>query len=94
MVMEVGVRDGDVVAGVGDIQKAVVVVLVHAEVTANIEVIEPNVAGLLDSNAITALNLAELQVADDDVVGLLDSKADTGDGYDGGLSASLRLGVA
>ena len=87
--MEVGVRDGDVVTRMGDVQKAVVVVLVHAEVTADIEVIEPNVAGLLDSNAIAALDLAELQVADDDVVGLLDGKADTGDGYDGGLSASL-----
>jgi hypothetical protein len=92
--MEVGVRNGDVVTGVGDVQKAVIVVLVYAEVTANIEVIEPNVAGLLDSKAIAALDLAKLQVADDDVVGLLDSNADTGDGYDGGLSARLWPGVA
>jgi hypothetical protein len=87
--MEVGVRYGDVVTRVGDVQKAVVVVLADAEVAADIKVIEPNVAGLLDSKAIAALDLAELQVADDDVVGLLDSNADTGDGYDGGLSARL-----
>lgn len=92
--MEVAVRDGDVVACVGDVQEAVVVVLVGAEVATDIKVIKPDVAGLLDSHAIAALDLAELQVANDDVVGLLDGESDTGDGCDRGLSAILWQRIA
>ena len=78
--MEVAVRDSDVVACVGNVQQTVVVVLARAKVTADIEVIEPDVGGLLNANAITSLDLAELQVADDDVADTLDENAGTGDG--------------
>jgi hypothetical protein len=89
MVMEVGVRDSDPVGRVGDVNQAVVVVLVLTKVTAHIEVIEPDVGGILDGEAIAPNDLAELQVANDDVLDTLDGKIDAGDGYYYGLLASL-----
>jgi hypothetical protein len=94
VVVEVAVRDGDVVAGVGDVQQAVVVVLAHVKVTADVEVIEPDVGGLLDANAVAALDLAELQVADDDVFDALDENTGAGNGYNRGSSASLWPSIA
>jgi hypothetical protein len=94
VVVEVAVRDGDVVASVGDVQQAVVVVLARTKVTADIEVIEPDVGGLLDTNAIAALDLAELQVADDDVLDALDENTGAGNGYNCGSSASLWPSIA
>lgn len=80
MVMEVGVRHGDPISCVGDVNQAVVVIFALAKVTAEIEVIQPDVGGLLDSNAITAFDFAELQVADNDVLGILDREVDASDG--------------
>jgi hypothetical protein len=94
VVVEVAVRDGDVVASVGDVQQAVVVVLARTKVTADIEVIEPDVGGLLDANAVAALDLAELQVADDDVLDALDENTGAGNGYNCGSSASLWPSIA
>jgi hypothetical protein len=83
VVVEMAVGDGDPVGRVRNVQQAVVVVLVHAQVTADVEVVEPDVGGLLDGDAVAALHLGELQVADDDVLDALDGQVDTGDGcYD------------
>ena len=79
VVMEIRVRHSDPVGGVSDVNQAVVVVLVLVEVAAELEVIEPDVGGLLDGDAITAHNPGELQVADDDVLGILDREIDAGD---------------
>lgn len=89
MIMEVAVGDGDPVRGVSDVDQAVVVILVLAKVAADIKVIEPDIGGLLNGDAITTLDLAELQVADDDVLDLLDCEVDTGDSCCHDSSASL-----
>ena len=46
MVVEEGVGDGDVVGGVGNIEEAVVVVLVVVTVGREVEVVDPDVLGL------------------------------------------------
>lgn len=68
VIVELGVRDGDEVSGVGQIEKTVVVVLVVVAIGREIEVVQPNVGGLLDGNSITADNLLEGQVLDDNIL--------------------------
>lgn len=89
MIMEVAVGDGDPVRGVSDVNEAVVVILVLAQVAAEIKVIEPDIGGLLNSDAITALDLAELQIADDDILNVLDCQVDASDCCSRDLSASV-----
>jgi len=72
-----------------DVKQAVVVVLIHAEVAAQVEVIEPDIGGLLNSDAVAVNNLAELEVADNDVLDPLDGKVDAGKRCDYGMSATV-----
>lgn len=83
MVVEVSVRDGNVVSGMGDVKETVQVVLTRAEVTREVEVVNPNVGRLVQANriAVVGVYLRDLQVAEDDVADLSDVESDAGDGY-------------
>ena len=54
VVVEVGVRNGDKVSGVGEVEKSVVVVLVVVQVGREVDVVDPYVGGNLDGNGIAA----------------------------------------
>jgi hypothetical protein len=79
VVVEVGVGDSNVLATVSDINETIVVVLVVSSVTGDIDVIDPDIVSLLDTDGVTSISkdLANLQVPDDDVVLLKDTKTDT-----------------
>lgn len=70
VVVDVAVGDCDEVCGVGEINQAVVVVLVMVPVGRDINMVDPDVGGELDSNGITVCskNLLDRQVPDDDVL--------------------------
>jgi hypothetical protein len=80
--MEVGVRDGNPVSAVGDIEEAVQVIFAAREVTRKITVVNPDVERLVDTNGVTivSVNLANLQVAHDNILNLTDVESNTGDG--------------
>lgn len=80
MVVEVGVGNSNPVGGVGDVNQTVVVVLVDAQVAADVQVVEPHVGGLLNGDAVAAHHLAQNQVAHDDVLDALDREVDARDG--------------
>ena len=88
VVVKVGVGDGDPLGAVVDIDTTVVEVLVGSQVGGNLNVVNPDVLGGLDGNAITVggLDLGDLQVSDDDVVGLVDLKTDAVQGWHGVLA--------
>lgn len=64
----------------GDIQETIVEVLVASEaVGRQIQVINPDLGGLVESNQIVTLGgVVQLQVSENDVGSLLNSKATTG----------------
>lgn len=74
VVVDIGVGNGDVVRSMGDVNEAIVVVLVVVTVGRDIDVIDPDVRGVLDSNGITVLceNLLDKNVTDDNILLLLD----------------------
>lgn len=79
VVVDVAVGDGDPVAGVGDINKAVVVVLPVVQVAGDVDVVNPDVLGGLDGDGVTIVgqDLGNLQVADNDVGLSIDGKTNT-----------------
>jgi hypothetical protein len=83
VVVEVGVGDGHPLAGVGDIAKTVIIVLVVSQIGGQVAVINPDILGVLDSDRITVVgqNLADLEVAHNDVGLILDVESDTSQGY-------------
>lgn len=88
VVVQVGVGDGDEVSGVGDVEKAVVVVLVMVAVGGEVEVVDPDVlrlvgcqcmftgsnvrSYLLDGDSITTDDLLDGEVAENHVLRILD----------------------
>lgn len=64
----------------GDIQETIVEVLVASEaVGGQIQVINPDLGGVVESNQIVTLRgVVQLQVAENDIGSLLNSKATTG----------------
>lgn len=81
VVVDVAVGDGDVVGAPGDIQETVVVVLARVKVGAQVNVIDPDVGGRLDTDGIAVglLDLGDGQVANDDVLDTLDVQTDAGE---------------
>lgn len=79
MVVEVGVGDGDPLRSVSNIKETIVVVLAVVKVRRQIKVVNPDVAGGLNTNSITVVgeDLAALEVAEDDILNLVDVEADT-----------------
>lgn len=69
MIVNVAVRDGNPLAGVGHIDQAIVVVLVVVQVAGQVNVVNPDVLGCLNSNSIAVVSedLADLQVSHNDV---------------------------
>lgn len=65
--MEVAVRDGHPLAGVGHIDQAVVVVLVMIEIAGQVNMVDPDVVGCLNRNSIAVVSddLADFQVPHD-----------------------------
>lgn len=63
VVVQVRVRDCDTVASVGDVEQAIVVVLVVVPIGREIDVIDPNAVSLLDSDGVTCISqhFADLQ---------------------------------
>lgn len=82
VVVEVGVRDGDEVGAVGDVEETVQVVLAGGEVAGELAVVNPDVGDLVEGDGVAVLgeDLVDLEVADDDVVDAADLQTDTGDG--------------
>lgn len=76
--MNVAVRDGHPLAGVGHIDQAVVVVLVVVQVTGQVNMVDPDVLGRLNSNSIAVVSedLADLQVPHNDVGLSIDGQTD------------------
>lgn len=81
VVMNVAVRDGNPLAGVGHIDQAVVVVLVVGQVTRQVNVVDPDIVGRLNSDgvAIFSEDLADLQVSQNDVGLPVDGQTDASD---------------
>lgn len=79
VVVDVRVRHGHVVTGVGDVDQAVVVVLVVVQVAGDVDVVDPDVVGGLDGDGVTVVgqNLGDLHVTDDNVGLPVDGEADT-----------------
>ena len=79
MVVEVRVGDGNPLAGVGDVDEAVVVVLVVVHVIGHIDVVNPDVLGVLDGENVAVLchDLGHLHVPDNDVGLLVDGETNT-----------------
>jgi hypothetical protein len=82
VVVELAVRDGDTRGAVSDVEQAVVVVLVVVAVRGEIDVVDPDLGGFLDTDGIASAgeDLADLEVTDDHVVGLDDADADADQG--------------
>jgi hypothetical protein len=83
-----------------DITETIIVVLVVVQVRVELVVVDPDVAGGLDTNSITVLgeHQADLQVADDNVGDFVDVETNTDEGglgvesKDGGVAARINLG--
>ena len=80
MVVDVAVGDGNPLAGMRDVDETVVVVLAGVEVARNVHMVDPDVLGGLDANAIAVVgrDFGDLQVAHDDVGHLVDVETDAG----------------
>lgn len=82
VVVDEGVGEGDPVGGVGDVEETVVVVLADVQVAGEIDVVDPDVGGLVNANGITVVgvDLTDSQVTDDDVGDLAHVDANTSEG--------------
>ena len=78
VVVELAVADSDPVNGVGQVEEAIVEVLAAVHVAGEIDVVDPDIGGLLNGDSITAVgnDLGDLEVADDDVLLRLDGKTE------------------
>jgi hypothetical protein len=78
--MEVGIRDGDPVSSVGQIDQTIIEVLVVASNSREITMVNPDISGLLDGNCVTVVsfNLGDLHVADNDVLLSVDGQTNAG----------------
>ena len=59
--MEVNVRNGNPLRGVGDVEQTVEVVLACAEVTGEVDVVDPDIGRLVDADgvAVVGVDLAD-----------------------------------
>jgi hypothetical protein len=82
VVMEVVVRNGHKVGGVGQVNQAVVLVLVALPGGGQVAVVDPDVLGEVDGDGITpgGLDLADGHVTDDDVLLAEEGQADALEG--------------
>jgi hypothetical protein len=80
MVMELGPRYSNVIAGMGDVKEAIIVVLVPCEADGRqITVVNPDLGSEVESNQIGALGgVVQLQVAYNDIANFLDAEATIG----------------
>ena len=78
--MEVGVRDGDPVSSMRQIDQAIVEILVIASNSREITMVNPDISGLLDGNRVTVVgfNLGDLHVADNHVLLSVDGQTNAG----------------
>lgn len=79
VIVEVGVRHGNPVGGVGNIEETIVEVLAVVSVGGEVAVVDPDVGGGLDANGIAIIsnNLGDGKVTDDDVGDVLDVETDS-----------------
>jgi hypothetical protein len=79
VVVKNAARHGNLISSVGDVEKAIVVVLVMVLVGRQIDVVDPNLRGLLNADSISCLskNLANFNVTDDDIGLLEHTKSNT-----------------
>jgi hypothetical protein len=89
VVVELAVRDSHTRRTVGDVEQAIVEVLVVIAVRREIDVVNPYFGSRLDTDGIASLgeNLADLEVADDHVAGVDDPNANADQGW-------LKIGVS
>ena len=82
VVMEQRIADSDKIAAVGDVEQAVIVVLVVLKVRRQIAVIDPDVARSLDGDGVTLArkHLGDLEVTQDDIATALDSNTNASQG--------------
>ncbi len=95
VVVEVGVRHGDVVRGVGDVDESVQVVLSGAQVAGEVEMVNPDVGRPVNADGVAVVSghFRYLEVADDHVADPADVESNTGNGYreqSVGLSAAIE----
>lgn len=83
VVMEVGIRDGDPVSSMRQIDQAIVEVLVITSNSREITVVNPDIGRLLNGNRVTVVsfNLGDLHVADNDVLLSVDGQTNAGKGF-------------
>lgn len=81
VIVNVAVRDGNPLAGVGHIDQAVVVVLVMVQVAGQINMVNPDVVRCLNRDSITVVSedLADLQVSHNDIGLLVDGQTNAGE---------------
>jgi hypothetical protein len=82
VVMEVVVRNGHEVGGVGQVDQTIVLVLVALPGGGQVAVVDPDVLGEVDGDGVTpgGLDLADGHVADDDVLLAEEGQADALEG--------------
>ena len=92
VVVEEGVGEGDPVGGVGDIEEAVVVVLADVQVALEVDVVDPDVGGLVDANGVTVVGVdaGNGEVADNNVGDATNVQADT---LEGGAAGAAHNGL-
>jgi len=83
VIVETAVGDGDAGAAVRDVDKAVVVVLVVAHVARDVDVVDPDAVGGLDTDGVSSAreDLGDFDVANNDVGLLVHAEAHTVKSY-------------
>jgi hypothetical protein len=78
VVVDVGVRDSNPVRCMGDVNEAIIIVLVMVQVAGEVAVVNPDILRSLDGDGVTIIgeDLGDLHVADNDVGLLVDSETD------------------
>jgi hypothetical protein len=79
VVGELRPRNGDTVRAMGNVEETIVVVLVMVAVRGKVNVVNPDLGRLLDTDGITSTgeHLGDLEVTDDNVLDLNDTDANT-----------------
>lgn len=94
VVVQERVRNGGIIDGVGQIQQAIIVVLVVVEVRAKVYVVNPDVGAQVDADCVARArkHLLDGKVADDDVLGRLDDDAHAVQDYGAGRAENRLVG--
>lgn len=81
MIMEISVGNGHIVGSMRQVDKSIVLILVHVSVSREIDVVYPDIGRFLNGNTIPIFSqyLADLQVSDNDVLLSVDCEADAGE---------------